>query len=232
MTYNPKIGAPGVRPVGAPPYRRDSDVDLPRTYMEARDAFERADKRRGSARGKLCHNTRIERITTPEGVWKGSVGFGIVLHDTRIVTFNPDDSITLDTGGWQTPTTRDRMNRCGLSVYMSSGVAIVRHAGLEHAYRDGMILHPDGSVSGPPVVGTVAEILSRRRRHLASARRAEKRGDDLPWLFYWPNKRGGESRHKGNVPEVFLTDCDCGLKTRTQSKVDAQTRAISGRELQ
>jgi hypothetical protein len=181
----------------------------------------------------VAHNTRLERVTEPAAVWKGAHGFALRLHDTRVVTFNPDDSITLDTDGWQTPTTRDRMNRCGLNVYMSSGVAIVRHGGTEHVYRDGMRLHPDGSVSGPPVVGSAADVVSRRKRHLAAARRAELAGQTRPFVvFYWPTRRGGETHFKGNVPEVFSSDSALGLKPRTRASIEAQTRAISGRELQ
>jgi len=221
MSYNPNVGAPGVRPVGASPYRSDSDCDLPRTYTEARDAFERADKRRGRARGKVAHNTYLERFLRPGDL---EAVYAVRLHRTRIVQFHPDGSIVLDTGGWQTPTTRDRMNRCGLNVYMSSGVAIVRHGGTEHVYRDGMRLHPDGSVSGPPVVGSAADVVSRRKRHLAAARRAKLAGQTRPFVvFYWPTRRGGETHFKGNVPEAFSSDSDLGLKPRTRASIEAQT---------
>ena len=34
----------------------------------------------------------------------------IRLHDTDILTFQPDGAILINTGGWNTPTTRDRLN--------------------------------------------------------------------------------------------------------------------------
>ena len=48
----------------------------------------------------------------------------IRLHFTDIMVFRPDGSILLDTGGWQTVTTKERMNRFlpdGLGIYQSDG---------------------------------------------------------------------------------------------------------------
>ena len=33
-----------------------------------------------------------------------------MLHKTAVVTVHPDSSMTLDTGGWETNTTKDRIN--------------------------------------------------------------------------------------------------------------------------
>jgi len=54
-------------------------------------------------RRKVANNTWAER--RPNG------DIAIRLHDTDIVTYSPDGSITLNTGGWFTVTTKERMNR-------------------------------------------------------------------------------------------------------------------------
>jgi hypothetical protein len=58
------------------------------------------------------------------------------------VTFYPDGTILLDTGGWDTVTTRARMRACGLDVYHR------RHRlylGDVEMHRAAMIA-PDGTV--------------------------------------------------------------------------------------
>lgn len=234
--YNPRIGAPNVSRVNV--YSGAQSRDLPKSYNAAREAFEHADKRRGGARGKLAHNTTIEQVYDRRHTG-GLPSYAVVLHGTRVVTFNPDGSIDLNTGGWQTPTTRDRMNRCGIRIGMGGGVASVTHgpngydgagdkeypafwSNPEHVYRDGMRLHADGTVTGVPVCGTVAEVRSRRARMLSRAKRAERAGKDLPFAhmpWYWDGKQGGRAHgYHGNCPEAFKTDSDCGLNTRTRKE--------------
>jgi len=65
---------------------------------------------------RLANNT-VE-ITDPDGTRR------IRLHRTDILTFRPDGSIVVDTGGWDTQTTRDRLNTYGypyLSVSTCKG---------------------------------------------------------------------------------------------------------------
>lgn len=236
MSYNPSIGTPNRRAVSA--YSGQASRDLPQTYEQAREAFERADKRRGGARGIIAHNTRIVRREETGGELRGTLTYGIVLHETEIVTFYADSSVGLDSGGYQTVTTRDRWNRCGVRVGMSGGVPSVTHGPIgaspaernydseqgpsfwsnpEHAYRDGMRLHADGSVSGPSVCGTVDEIRSRRRRSLAKHNRDGYSKGEARVLFFWPSRQGGYSPFKGTVPEAFLTDSGAGLAARTRA---------------
>jgi hypothetical protein len=53
-------------------------------------------------RRKVANNTWLER--RPNG------DIGVRLHETDVVTYSPDGSITLDTGGWFTVTTKARIN--------------------------------------------------------------------------------------------------------------------------
>lgn len=63
-------------------------------YADARRAMERT-------RGSLGHNTKIVQDGT---------SYSIILHNTRIVTYHADGSVTLNSGGYQTVTTKSRMN--------------------------------------------------------------------------------------------------------------------------
>lgn len=98
--YDPSLGTPNRSPLTT--YSPASSRDLPKSWTEARDAFERAQKRRGGAQGKLTYNTWIEERRDVRH--KGGVpSYAIVLHQTDVVTFHPDDSVELDSGGYQTP---------------------------------------------------------------------------------------------------------------------------------
>lgn len=82
------------------------------------------------------------------------------LHDTDVVTFHPDGSITLNTGGWYTMTTKERMNGAlpkapwdsgtGGWVYSVKGEWHVKWQGHDYVFKDGIRLFPDGTVTGAP----------------------------------------------------------------------------------
>jgi len=156
----------------------------------------------GGARGKLAHSTFIRHR---EGA-DGSMIYAVTLHGTPVVEFLPNGNVLLDTGGWQTFTTRDRMNRCGVCIGMRSGIAYVRHHGREYLYADGMILRKRGGVSytRKKAVGSVADAIRRRRRAL--------RTETEPyWEWRWPIRSGGFSPYSGNAPEAFFLDSIAGL---------------------
>lgn len=54
------------------------------------------------SRRKLANNTYLE----PRGD-----DLAVKLHDTDVVTIHPDGTLTLNSGGWLTATTKDRMNQ-------------------------------------------------------------------------------------------------------------------------
>ena len=64
----------------------------------------------------------------------------VYYHDTAVVTVTPS-TITLDTGGWWTVTTKLRMNQAaaeydlGYHVYQRAGVWYVRYRGETIMYR-------------------------------------------------------------------------------------------------
>ena len=72
----------------------------------------------------------------------------IVYHSTSVVEIAPDGSVTLDSGGWRTSTTKTRMNQAsnqfalGFQVYAKSGAWFVSFDGRELPFNDGMIFKP------------------------------------------------------------------------------------------
>jgi hypothetical protein len=97
---------------------------------------------RNSERRKVDNNTYLERRQ------EGKIA--IRLHSTDIIIFHPSGDIELNTGGWQTVTTKDRLNEFlpGWRVWSNKGVWYVGINGNTFPYADGMILHEDGTVDG------------------------------------------------------------------------------------
>ncbi len=99
---------------------------------------------------KIDHNTYLETDSAPDS-------YGIRLHATRILQFNSDGSVILDSGGWQTVTTKDRLNKflpSGYRVWQEARVWYLSHMpnGWDNSnpipFADRMVINPDGTVSG------------------------------------------------------------------------------------
>ena len=115
------------------------------------NSFRQADaalQGRNSARRKLANNTYLERR---EG---GTIA--VKLHETDVVTYHQDESLVLNSGGWLTVTTKDRMNQygpVGHRVYSVRGVWYVGECGNWEPdkaipYKDGITFRADGTVTG------------------------------------------------------------------------------------
>jgi hypothetical protein len=74
----------------------------------------------------------------------------VKLHDTDVVTFHPDNSVSLNSSGWRTVTTKDRINCYSpWRVYSEKGVWYCsRPPWSTVAFADGIRLYPDGRVEG------------------------------------------------------------------------------------
>jgi hypothetical protein len=72
----------------------------------------------------------------------------IRLHDTDIVTFNTDGSLTLNSGGWQTLTTKDRIN-----AYLRNTGYISQNKGIWYIY--GSPFYDGIKVKGGKIVSKV-----------------------------------------------------------------------------
>lgn len=92
----------------------------------------------GCDQAKLAPNTYLRHVY---GSGSAPGCFEIVFHRTGIVRIYEDDTYRLDTGGWTTPTTKERLNRyvpgC---VYSEGGRWYVNG----HPFVDGMIIDSEG----------------------------------------------------------------------------------------
>lgn len=98
------------------------------------DAVQMVRGKSGRGRRKVGNNTWAEILDD------GSVG--IVLHNTRVVTIHPDNTYTLNSGGWHTSTTKDRINKYSPArVYQSKFEWFVGAVGDGKVrFFDGMVL--------------------------------------------------------------------------------------------
>jgi hypothetical protein len=69
---------------------------------------------------------------------------------TQVVYIHPDGAVTLDSGGWETVTTKDRLNRfqdvCGVYSERGRWVVRVHKTGELVPFSDGMLIRADGRV--------------------------------------------------------------------------------------
>lgn len=151
---------------------KEHEVPSISSYAEAEKAC--TSRGKPAARRKLANNTWVERR---------DAGFAVRLHDTDVVTYYPDGSIRLDTGGWRTVTTKERINRFspfGISsvkgvwtVFTGVGTASTRRVesrwgdyniteyGEQPLFSDGMTLVPDGASANGSIY-RVADTPDRR----------------------------------------------------------------------
>lgn len=137
-----------------------------RTYADASRILATA---RNAADGKpLENNTRL---------FARGDDFSVRLHSTDIVTIHPDDSVTLNSGGWLTVTTKDRWKEYSPGrVYSDRGVFTLYFAGGEFPYADGITMHVDGTVTGAGAANSAGEVRKLRR---AAGRYASRYVDAL-----------------------------------------------------
>jgi hypothetical protein len=73
----------------------------------------------------------------------------IRLHLTDIITFNTDNTVVLNSGGYKTKTTKSRINEFApVIITQKSSVWYVYYSGKEYIFKDGITLYPDGTVTG------------------------------------------------------------------------------------
>lgn len=89
--------------------------------------------KRNANRRKVGNNTYAEILSD------GSVG--IMLHSTYVVKIHPDNTYTLNSGGWQTLTTKDRINQYSpVRVYQRKYEWFVKINGKEYPFMEGMVV--------------------------------------------------------------------------------------------
>lgn len=89
--------------------------------------------KRGATRRKVDNNTYAEILSDDS--------IGIKLHNTYVVKIQPDNIYSLHTGGWYTPTTKDRINQYFPgNVYQKNGDWFVERNGKTFPFVDGMTI--------------------------------------------------------------------------------------------
>ena len=88
---------------------RRIDRMIPTSYAEALDRITRKDGTFMAT--NLCNNTRLVPIEDEHGkMGFKPVAIGLVLHATTVVTYHLDGTISINSGGWRTVTTKARIN--------------------------------------------------------------------------------------------------------------------------
>jgi hypothetical protein len=143
------------------------------TYAEAEGLLaENANRRRDPDVKCIANNTHLVR--------RNEETIAVRLHSTDVVTYYKDGDVMLNSGGWQTVTTKDRMNRFSpYSVWQEKGIWYV-HAKIakglvlvpqDLVYDDGVTIHPDGTADGAISRERLREIEKDRRKVAAYVKR-------------------------------------------------------------
>lgn len=101
--------------------------------MNHAEAIKMVKGKRNANRRKIGNNTYAEILHD------NSVG--IMLHSTYVVKIHEDNTVTLQTGGWQTVTTKDRINQYSpVRVYQRKYEWFVKINGKEYPFMEGMVV--------------------------------------------------------------------------------------------
>jgi len=101
--------------------------------MNHAEAVKMVRGKRNATRRKVGNNTYAEIL------YDGSVG--IMLHSTYVVKIHEDGTYTLNSGGWQTLTTKDRINQYSPRyVYQKNFEWFVKEPNGSIPFEDGMVV--------------------------------------------------------------------------------------------
>jgi len=96
---------------------------------------------------KLANNTYLQR--------RGN-DIALLYHSTDVVTFKPNGDMILNSGGWYTSTTKERINMgIGNRLSQSKGVWYIDG---DKRFADGMVIKANGTVKGAVKDNTKADI--------------------------------------------------------------------------
>lgn len=126
-------------------------------------------------KARLVANNTVEYWRGDDKVYR--------LHNTDIVTILADGRIILDSGGWQTVTTKERMNRyAGLwTIFSDRGawyvsLRLADFSNERFPFADFIVLSPDGTVVG---AGSTVDIM-RIKREVAAYCKLIREAETLP----------------------------------------------------
>lgn len=140
------------------------------TYGEALKVFRTA---KDPFKGKpVNNNTRLISLGTSYPDQGGFVVYsvlGLKLHDTVIVTYFPDGSYELDSGGWKTLTTKDRMNN--YTPFHIHQENLIWYVNGIYLFKDGIRIEPDRTVKGDMTLEELKEWKYTKEKIMAFAKR-------------------------------------------------------------
>jgi hypothetical protein len=150
------------------------------------------------ARGRIRDTKKLANNTYAR---RDGDAVAVRLHATDVVTLHDDGRVVLDSGGWRTVITRDRMNRYapGARVYQKRGVMRVRVGGGDFHYVDGFTY--DAATGEVLTDAAILDAEDHAVRVQEAARRAVRR-----WLRSMTPE---EARTLGDklAASDFLGDC-------------------------
>ena len=85
------------------------------------------------------------------------------LHDTDIITYHPNGDIVLDSGGWRTATTKERINRFA-PVWLSQNNHVWYVSPGNHVFYDGIRFDSNGILISEPKEDNTKELNKIKRR--------------------------------------------------------------------
>ncbi len=132
-------------------------------------SFAQAERAFASAKDK----SKGKPISTSTRVVQRGEDYAVRYHETDVVTYKADGSIVLNTGGWLTMTTKERMTE-----HLPAGYRVASVKGRwflmtydstpigpdTFAWRDGITITPSGSVTGFERIDLVAEQDAENKR--------------------------------------------------------------------
>ena len=124
-------------------------------YEQAQQQYKKAKTFNGEKRKKLSNHTYL---------LQDGEDYCVKLHDTIIIRIRPDNSIILNSNGWQTPTTKERINNftpTGIGISQQDKVWYLDDG---NEFFDGIIIASDGTVINPLPKSTTAELDKKRKR--------------------------------------------------------------------
>jgi len=125
-----------------------------KSYQDAETALKGRESR------KLVNNTYLKR--------RSADTIAVMLHATDVVTYHADGRVVLNTGGWKTVTTKDRIKRYArIKLWTERGVWYVSSGDdwdKDATFQEGMTIHPDGRLEG---TGKPPENLTKIKRAIS-----------------------------------------------------------------
>lgn len=104
------------------------------TYKRCQELYSQA---KNKDNGKpIQRNTRIIKTEYNE--------YAVKLHQTNVLTFKKNGNIVLNSGGWNTPTTKDRIVTYGPRLLSMNGTWIYLYNNKRYQFFDGMELNKKG----------------------------------------------------------------------------------------